>query len=86
MTLLELLNLTFEREHGPNRDSNVKIAPLASVAEPFDDEAVRGVNADRDEPFLTDGSKAVWGLGRNNDDIARPGNDLLPVDGHCCLT
>jgi len=28
MTLLELLNLTFEREHGPNRDSNVKFAPL----------------------------------------------------------
>ena len=26
--LVELSNLTFEQEHGPSRDSNVKFAPL----------------------------------------------------------
>ena len=28
MILVELSNLTFEQEHGPRRDSNVKFAPL----------------------------------------------------------
>jgi len=41
------------------------------------------VNADRDEPFVTDGGKAVRGLGSDDDDVARTGNDLFPIDGHC---
>jgi hypothetical protein len=42
---VELLNLTFEREPGRNRDSNVKFAPLSCP--PFQDAGVdiRGLRA-----------------------------------------
>ena len=55
----------------------------SSVAEPFDDEAVAGVNAHRDEPIVTDRDKAVWRLGPDNDDVAGTRNNLFPIDGHC---
>jgi len=55
----------------------------SAVAEPFDTETVGGVNTDRDEPFVTDCGKAVRRLGSDNDDVARTGNDLFPIDGHC---
>ena len=53
-----------------------------SVAEPFNDEVVLGVNADRDEPFVTDGGKAMRRLASYYDDIARTGDDLFPIDRH----
>ena len=57
-------------------------APV-SFAEPLDSESVGGVNADRNEPFGTDGRKAVRRLRSDNDDVARTGNDLFPIHGHC---
>ena len=61
------------------------MARSSLVAEPFDNEAVRGMNADHAEPFVTDGRKAVRRLRSDYGDVAATGNDVFPVDSHCRL-
>jgi hypothetical protein len=61
------------------------VATSSSVAQPFDNEAVRGMIAGHVERFVTDGRKVVRRLRSDDGDVAATGNDVFPVDSHCCL-
>jgi hypothetical protein len=53
--------------------------------EPFDNEAITGVNRGRVERFDSDSSEAVCRIGSDDNDVARTDDDFFPIDRHCSL-
>ena len=68
------------------RTTKPPLASASSVAEPFNDKAVGGVNADHVELLVTDGGKAVRRRRPDYDDVAGAGTNLFPIDDDCRLT
>jgi hypothetical protein len=54
----------------------------ASLAEPFDDDAIAGVNGDHVERFGPDGGEAVRRIGSDDDDVVGTGNDFFSIYSH----
>src|SRR5258708_5761035 len=67
------------------RRTKPPLSSLSLVAEPFNNKPVGGVNADRVEPLVTDGGKAVRCCRPDYDNVAGAGNNLFPIDDHCRL-